>query len=130
MDATRRAELRELCERATPGEWKIETERTTSGEFAAVIVGNQHPSYPIHTPVCRLTRGFVWYEGDKAFIAAARTALPAALDALDAAEAQIAEMRKPCVWKDGWTTCGIKLRRPTWSRRCCQHCGHPVEVKD
>ena len=64
------ASLRDLCERATPGEWHVECGPHTEGEWrvstssGSVVV--EAGGYPTGHP-------------DAAFIAAARSALPAAI---------------------------------------------------
>jgi len=69
--------IRERTERATPGPW----EERSRGLGGCEIVGFVHLGWA--TPVCRLSPGFVWYEGDKDFIAYARADVPALLDEID-----------------------------------------------
>lgn len=78
--------LRELANAATPGPWTHEQTLTPSGEVHCDIV---------RTPGAA-TLAFDgyggdadFYEHDAAFIAAARTALPALLDRCEAAEAEV-----------------------------------------
>lgn len=62
--------LLKLAKEATPGPWVAKPRLIAGRECDCEIVGNQHPQYRTNTPVCKLSTGFVWYEGDKAFIAA------------------------------------------------------------
>ena len=76
--------LRKLAEAATPGPWEIDpdgrTINATESDGESYAVGE---AYDLDVPT-----------GDAAFIATARTALPALLDALDAAEAEVARLRE------------------------------------
>lgn len=77
--------LRKLADAATPGPWEtyMDPGGPREAPFVAVEVGNTE---------VRIAR----FEGghfDGAFIAAARTAVPALLDALDQAEARINAVR-------------------------------------
>lgn len=75
-----RDRLRELAENATPGPW--ETFKTKPGRDNGI--GSVSPTVPPDEAVME----DVWSDpADAAFIAAARTAVPALLDMLDQAEA-------------------------------------------
>lgn len=67
------AEMRKVCEAATPGPWN-------ASDYASVLAFTD-------AEVCQRAN-----DNDMAFIAAARTALPAALDALEAAQKEIARL--------------------------------------
>lgn len=93
MTRDERKRLRELCEAATPGPWTWWTScsfrRLSSGATGRdgdVLHGAKH-----HDGVCDV----VGRDEDRAFIAEARTALPALLDALDRVDALAEE----------WVTC-------------------------
>ena len=81
-DKIDRAELRRLCEAATPGPWQWVKDGCEC--FARGI--HIHETYEDDPPIVRLEN--FREEENAAFIAAARTAIPALLDALDAAEAR------------------------------------------
>jgi hypothetical protein len=74
-----RAEIRALSERATPGEWSVEG---PSRGFAGYIIHGA--GYVELASLLESSESDA--EADAAFIAAARTALPRLLDALEAAE--------------------------------------------
>lgn len=83
MDRQERDRLRALCEAATAGPWAaVWFDAGSAHPWAgdkAQIVGPPRPT---------VDRGEVFTKADAAFMAVARTALPALLDALDAAEAE------------------------------------------
>ena len=64
-------ELERRAKAATPGPWVAKPRLVTGRECDCEIVGNEKPQYKSNTPVCRLSIGFTWYEGDKQFIEAA-----------------------------------------------------------
>lgn len=70
------AKARAVCEAATPGPWQ------------------QHPDYPVTVDDGRNMAFDCDTEEDAAFIAAARTHLPAALDALEQSRAREAQVEK------------------------------------
>jgi len=81
MDASEIARLRELCSKATPGAWM------------RIMCGCHEMGYDLDgVPVG--TRGSFGRAEDADFVAAARSALPAALDALESANAEIKRLRK------------------------------------
>jgi len=76
MDASEIARLRELCSKATPGAWM------------RIMCGCHEMGYDLDgVPVG--TRGSFGRAEDADFVAAARSALPAALDALESANAKV-----------------------------------------
>lgn len=79
MDSNEIARLRELCAKATPGPWRHEQYGT------APCYGLR--STPLHLVVT------VQGEDDAAFIAAARTALPALLDDVERLQGELAPLR-------------------------------------
>jgi len=97
MDTTERARLRALCEAATPGPWHVD-------EIGGVTVTTCDPGGRVGEYVAEV----VWpidedgdedgnpYAADVALIAASRTAIPALLDDLDAADvrASVAERER------------------------------------
>jgi len=88
-----RAELRKLCEAATSGPWKDIQDGYGLGRHPYISVDS--PSGAIIDVMTRARLPFtrqevdVPHEANAAFIAAAREALPAALDRLDALEAAL-----------------------------------------
>lgn len=92
-----RAELRRLCEAATPGPWDVEPVRGHCEDY----VVTRHEDHQ-QKPWGRLIGEFNFnaghakqnYSNDAKFVAAARTAIPALLDALDAAEARERKLRE------------------------------------
>ena len=84
MDADERARLRALCEAATPGPW--ETYRPAAGGLG-IAHGDPRTH---HGCIARIVAG---EPADAALMGIARTALPALLDALDAAEHALREAR-------------------------------------
>lgn len=86
-----REELRRLCEAATPGPWTLDP---CDGEFGFVRSGivwtaqNDSAAFSGTDFIQAKT------EEDAAFIAAARAAVPALLDALEAAEARERRLRE------------------------------------
>lgn len=105
MDADQRARLRALCEAATPGPWEAE-HRGVVGNDVVVVED------------CA-TAGWDVYPANQALIAAARTALPALLGALDAEErasrevqsTYVAEVTRLCVERDDARAEVDRLRR-------------------
>lgn len=105
-----RARLRALCDAATPGPWRwgwVNTiYETITGWFGSTHRIKREESYVVfcgqHEPqcdpspksiVCATHRYRVGFDNAE-FIAASRTALPQLIDALDAAEAEIAELKQ------------------------------------
>lgn len=84
MDAKERTRLRALCEAATPGPW--ETYRPAAGGLG-IAHGDPRTH---HGCIARIVAG---EPADAALMGIARTALPALLDALDAAEHALREAR-------------------------------------
>lgn len=84
MDRDERARLRALCEAATPGPW--ETYRPAAGGLG-IAHGDPRTH---HGCIARIVAG---EPADAALMGIARTALPALLDALDAAEHALREAR-------------------------------------
>lgn len=89
-----------IAEAATPAPWQRRDREIGhgAGKYHAdtEIQGNPviwHGKQVGATPVCRLVSGFVWFEGDCAFIPLARTALPAAIRRAAAAEAEAERLR-------------------------------------
>ena len=82
MTGEERSRLRALCEAATPGPWW--TYEPASGGVGVCSGASTDP----RRLLMRSTAGAQRPDDDAAFAAAARTALPALLDALDAAEAR------------------------------------------
>ena len=80
-----RAALRALCDGATPGPWMVEEYRS-SNYVSATVNGKRQQ-------VLRVNNQEPRNETDLDFIAAARTAIPDLLDALDARDAEIARLR-------------------------------------
>lgn len=81
MDASEIARLRELCSKATPGAWM------------RIMCGCHEMGYDLDgVPVG--TRGSFGRAEDADFVAAARSALPAALDALESANAKVERLRE------------------------------------
>ena len=76
MDTTERARLRALCEAATPGPW-----RDGAGFVAPVRDGSG-----TFDSLCECHGRNI--RSNAVFVAASRTAIPALLDALDAADAR------------------------------------------
>jgi hypothetical protein len=97
MDKAARETARELCEKATPGPWVSEHEVTGRVPDAGcgIVASDDHtkisnPSRGIVAWACRLvSRTNAETKANAAFISAARTLLPQALDALDAADIQL-----------------------------------------
>lgn len=89
-----REELRRLCEAATPGPWKWWT--SNSWRRLRSCRRDSHPS--VAEPIVARDGhpDMIISDADQAFIAAARTAVPALLDALEAAEAEILDT----TWQD------------------------------
>jgi len=73
-----------LAEKATPGPW----EKHGPNEYhRCAVVAETDDGFGAHVALCdKVPSSDRYYEANAAFIAAAREALPAALDALDAAE--------------------------------------------
>ncbi len=139
MEGERSKELRELCEKATPGPWWDEsgvihacnpgvwTEQNHSCIHPVTIT---EPYWENALPNERQANG--------EFIAASRTALPEALDALEAAQREAAEAKRPCVWQHEATRMGQTSdpyytgcdKSPRLLSTFCPSCGYPVEVKN
>lgn len=95
-----RAELRALCEGATPGWWAWDNElaclASDTGEDIMELGveysegAKGHPALIAVRRKGRICRN----ENDATFIARSREALPAALDDLDAADAEIAQLKR------------------------------------
>lgn len=84
------AELRRLCEAATPGPWES---RFRDGDFA--LTGPATEWVVLFPSPQTSGFGIIAYDERRAnqrFIAASRTALPALLDALEAERARVKEM--------------------------------------
>lgn len=93
-----REELRVLCEKATRGPWEVDGDgRDICGFTGRLGAANSEPPYEI-TENNGFTRNSM--ADDAVFIAASRTALPEALDALEAAEAVIEAARVLVTWND------------------------------
>lgn len=95
MDRTERARLRALCEAATAGPWERQPfggqwKDDESGTCAIIHKTGQVYSWGEEKKT--ICNGWMMSRADVDFIAAARTALPAALDALDAMEAKEARL--------------------------------------
>lgn len=115
MTKEQRAELRELCNAATPGPWGVDkrdgiarsewengehdndclafdivTEADKSGESAFLELQGFH-------------KGMIQRSADALFIAASRAVVPALLDALDAADARIAVLESAVRAALDWT---------------------------
>lgn len=92
QQAPDRDRLRKLCEDAHPGPWEHEPEagwvEVTADKHCAVIAGQVRPRNGFGGRIYEDN-----YEPTAEFIAAARTAVPALLDALDQAEARIKAVR-------------------------------------
>ena len=84
------AAIRARCEAATPGEWWAET----AVVHAPSWLPNAQPGAACHVAACRYGRNVL---ADAAFIAAARTDVPALLDALAQVEAENARLREALV---------------------------------
>ena len=97
-----RMELRELCEKATPGPWEYESsggqdcvwhDVMAAGE--EILNGETQPQLSIvhasYHHQCRAEARQV--NADLTFVASARTALPAALDDIDRLEAENKKLR-------------------------------------
>jgi hypothetical protein len=87
-----RAEIRALCDGATPGPWAWSGNDIDGGEHGLESVIEMEVScgvYCLGGSVSMRASG-----ADRAFIAAARTALPRLLDALEAAERERDEARR------------------------------------
>lgn len=85
MTPERRAELRALCDAATAGPWTMDEEFFSLWSDSLLLAATESSG--------------LTFTDDKAnarFIAAARTELPTALDALDAADRTLAELRGLC----------------------------------
>jgi hypothetical protein len=87
-----------VCEAATPGPWQRRDREIVDARyhFCTEIEGNPviwQGKQEGATPVCKLYSGFVWFEGDCAFVPMARTALPAWIRRARAAEAEVARLR-------------------------------------
>lgn len=96
MTPEERKRLRELCEKATPGPWKPVTKMHKSVPKDKGCVSLYGPdcliySTPLEPGCLRITHDR--QKADCRFIAAAREAVPALLDALEASEADVAELR-------------------------------------
>lgn len=89
MDAKRIAELRELCDHATPGPWRAELNRNLGD--APYVTSDEAFSPSGFPPV--LLKGIWHSQGDVVFAAAARTVVPELLDALDAAQSDAERLR-------------------------------------
>lgn len=81
MDTSERTRLRALCEAATPGPWHTEA--------GGVVVRADGRQVAAVTP-CGGSESLTERDARAELFAAARTALPAALDALDAVERELA----------------------------------------
>lgn len=114
LDAAERQRLRELCEKATPGPW---TRRETTGYSCGKINGSVgwniwgSECVVFHLPVYGRDR-----EGgsaDSDLIAAARNALPAALDMIDALERAATAMIAAARTDDGlvWSAALLGLEQ-------------------
>jgi len=74
MSPEREREIEERLSKATKGPWEMRP-RVIGGAYGPAyeadceIVGNVNREYRCSTPVCKLSVGFVTYEGDKQFIA-------------------------------------------------------------
>ena len=93
MTEERIAELRNLCEAATPGEWRW---HQTDGSLLCLSGPDEEQNAVLGIAICKACRErgapCLGPDGtDAAFIAAARTALPELLDALDKAERDLDE---------------------------------------
>jgi ribosomal protein S20 len=101
MDKAARKKARELCEKATPGPWVSEYEVTGRVPDAGcgIVASDEdtkisNPSRGIVAWACRLvSRTCAETKANATFIAAARTLLPQALDALDAADSENARLQ-------------------------------------
>jgi hypothetical protein len=102
MTPEQERELRELCEKATLGPWRVENpdDDYCMNAFAVCTQdGTGELEDAAHNVAITLLSAPKYastkeYEENANFIAAARTAVPALLDALDAARAEIAERRR------------------------------------
>ena len=94
MTEERIAELRNLCEAATPGEWRW---HQTDGSLLCLSGPDEEQNAVLGIAICKACRErgapCLGPDGtDAAFIAAARTALPELLDALDKAERDLRQL--------------------------------------
>jgi hypothetical protein len=110
-----RAEIRALCERATPGEWSVWEGPTYVGGAADLCIGAgkewlanmdhrrtrcaqiyEDGHFAAECDICTIDSGRITDEqrANAEFIAAARTLMPRLLDALEAAERERDEARR------------------------------------
>lgn len=96
MDEAKRKELRELCDKATPGPWEQSHAGTgRNGKFIIdeyFVRASEPDDVSVAADIIDPVSGQP-SEANAAFIAAARTSVPALLDALEASEADVAELR-------------------------------------
>ena len=103
MTPDRIKQLRALCDAATPGEWKAEPRHIlqSTKEYLAIP-----PKYP-HRNSQSLGP---FFEADLLFIAAARAALPEALDEIERLRAKLAIATNALKDLSGhWPDCGISF---------------------
>lgn len=105
MDAEERARLRALADAATPGPWEhvdyagsADPETTYRGCGSVISMGEDTLGGHVAAPDGDLyPRSGYNPKADMAFVAAVREAVPALLDAMDAAEARIAALTEESV---------------------------------
>lgn len=128
MDKVERDELRAICEKATAGPWD---------DLELVGENGLRAAHPLNDGSGKTFQSAIVYcyggnsKSNLLFCAAARTALPAALDALDAMEQQLPEGMKHCtiVFKEcekghGWLTA------TNWVQHGCPTCErHALRAK-
>jgi hypothetical protein len=86
MTPDRRAQWKQLAERALPGPW-------TAGPENGELAGDPDDPWVVFGLSFWVSISSNDTKADAEFIAAARTAVPELLDALEAAEAEIAKLR-------------------------------------
>lgn len=112
-----RAEWRALADAAFPGPWEASIDDLT--DEINVVHDQEYRAWVAHTGM----PGGPYAQADADFIAAARTAVPRLLDALDTAEAEAAEVREgACVWCDASRADCACWRSE--QRACCPDCAH------
>jgi hypothetical protein len=122
LTAERVAELRALCEAATPGPWRADPEPVDAPGW--VSAGDRHE------PVAEVYGG----THNAALIAAARNALPDLLDALAERDAEIARLRERsggCVAQDNGGRCGepVLVGDVCYDHaKPCRTCGEPTKT--
>lgn len=101
-----RAEWARLAEKATPGEWLAERCTTSEVEVGAETTAGHLSVAWVHLGHAPSANDIAGGTRDAAFIAAARTAVPALLADLEAAERREEGLRrKVLTLAHGWQTC-------------------------